>query len=212
MSRRFWRALSALTAIVLAGSRLAAGPADANASVAPGGNDKPVFDHYEFDYESGLLWKVGGGATPLSYRMLPQLLTMKLPADAHWKVGAGTLVLRPRYSLVAEPIVYGPERYFFGITASGSLEYWDASQHFCLFFSSGGGAGVMHSKGKIIKGGQGEDFNLTWLIYSGLRYRFSDTMNAGASVYFQHISNGGLDKVNPGVNAIGPMLSLGWQF
>jgi len=194
--------------------RVCAQAANVALTVTPPSGEKtvPIYDQYEFDYESGLIWKVGGGATPLSYRMMPQIFTLKTPADAHWAVGTGHIVLRSRYSFVAEPIIYGPEHYFFGLTASGSLEYWDATQRFCAFFCSGGGAGVMHAKGKIIKGGQGEDFDLTWLIYSGVRYRFSDTMNLGASVYFQHISNGGLDKVNPGVNAIGPMLSFGWQF
>ncbi len=183
-----------------------------NVSTVSAKTDLPIFDRYEIDYESGLIWKVGGGATPLSYRMLPQIITLKSPADAHWMIGTGHLVMRSRYSLVSEPIIYGPEHYFFGVTASGSLEYWDAPQHWCFFFCSGGGVGIMHAKGYVIRGGQGEDFNLTWLIYSGIRYRFNDRMNVGASVYFQHISNGGLDKVNPGVNAIGPMLSVGWHF
>ena len=203
----------ALAALLLASPFLSRAQAQSEISTRSSNRaDLPVYDHYEVDYESGLIRKVGGGATPLSYRMLPQLITVKLPADAHWAVGSGHIVVRPRYSLVAEPIIYGPEHYFFGVTASGSLEYWNASQRFCAFFSSGGGAGGMHAKGKVIKGAQGEDFDLTWLIYSGVRYRFSETMNIGASVYFQHISNGGLDKVNPGVNALGPMLSLGWRF
>ena len=31
-------------------------------------------------------------------------------------------------------------------------------------------------------------------------------------LYFQHISNGGQDAVNPGVDAPGPMLGIGWRF
>jgi len=212
MQRFLGRALAALFIGLLLVSCAHAQSATSMLATANSDSSVPIYDHYELDFESGLIWKVGGGATPLSYRMLPQLITVKWPANAHWKVGSGHLVIRPRYSFVGESIIHGPEHYFFGVTASGSLEYWDASQRFCAFFCSGGGAGIMHAKGYVIKGAQGEDFDLTWLIYSGVRYRFSETMNVGASVYFQHISNGGLDKVNPGVNAIGPMLSLGWRF
>jgi hypothetical protein len=31
-------------------------------------------------------------------------------------------------------------------------------------------------------------------------------------VYFQHISNRNMNPVNPGLNAVGPMLSVGWHF
>jgi hypothetical protein len=212
MLRFFGRALAALVIASSVASRVRAQGSTSTLHTPSSDSTTPIYDHYEVDFESGLIWKVGGGATPLSYRMLPQLITVKSPANAHWNVGSGHVVLRSRYSFVGEPIIHGPEHYFFGVTASGSLEYWDASQRFCAFFCSGGGAGIMHAKGYVIKGAQGEDFDLTWLIFSGVRYRFSETMNAGASVYFQHISNGGLDKVNPGVNAIGPMLSLGWKF
>jgi hypothetical protein len=169
--------------------------------------------HWEFDYESGVLWKFSGDATPLSYTVLPQILTVQSPLAGNAKAFAGgELVIRNRFSLLVEPISMGPEHHFFGITASGDLEWWDRSRTRSIFFAAGGGVGWLDSKGHEVKGAQGEDFNLTWLAYPGVRYVFRKGMSASAGVYFQHISNRYLNRINPGLNAIGPMLSLGWHY
>jgi hypothetical protein len=183
---------------------------------APAATDTPPrYDpaaHWEFDFESGLLWRAGHNASPLNYIMEPQLFTLKSPAVLQWKLGGGDLVLRSRYSLVLEPISKGPENHFFGATGSGILEWWDAARTRALFFSSGGGVGLLDSKGYEVKGAQGQDFNLTWLLYLGGRVRVKAGLSASLGLYFQHVSNGGMNRVNPGVDAVGPMLSLGWHF
>ena len=63
-----------------------------------------------------------------------------------------------------------------------------------------------------MKGGQGEDFNLNWLAYTGVRLLARNQMSASFGFYFQHISNHGMNPVNPGLNAVGPMLSVGWHY
>ncbi len=173
--------------------------------------DDPL-DRWELDFETGILWKVGGGATPLNYVVLPQLLTLKTPAVMHRTFAGGDLVMRSRFSLLIEPITVGPESHYIGAAASGILEWWDHARTRSLFFSSGGGLGGMDSKGHEIAGAQGQDLNFNWFIYGGARFRGSERWNASVGVYFQHISNTGLDEVNPGLNAIGPMLSVGWRF
>ena len=70
----------------------------------------------------------------------------------------------------------------------------------------------MDSRGYQIPGGQGQDFNFTWFMHGGVRYRMTDHLSAELGLYFQHISNGGQDAVNPGVDALGPMLGIGWHF
>jgi hypothetical protein len=70
----------------------------------------------------------------------------------------------------------------------------------------------MDSKGHEIVGAQGEDFNFNWFAYGGMRFRCADRLSASLGLYFQHVSNGGMNKVNPGLDALGPMLSLGWHF
>jgi len=76
----------------------------------------------------------------------------------------GTLMFRSRFSLQLEPIVRGPEHSYLGVAASGEFEWRCASARFTGFFPSGGGFGCMDSKGYAAPCGQGQDFNLVWLI------------------------------------------------
>lgn len=165
---------------------------------------------YEWDYTTGVLWDVGGGATPLSYMIVPQIFSLKIPPifERPWR--GGTFLMRSRISLLFEPIVRGPENHYLGVAAAGELEW--RSGRFTAFFSSGGGFGWMDSKGYEIPGGQGQDFNLNWLIHVGARYRASDLWTWSLGLYFQHISNRGMDKVNPGLNSLGPTLGVARRF
>ena len=190
---------------------LAAGWLAAQAAAA---EDAPLTPNlrYELDYTTGIFWKVGGGATPLSYTLLPQIITLKIPPIHEWPCGDGTLVMRSRFSLLLEPIIHGPEDYYLGLAAAGELEWRDSSRRFTAFFASGGGFGWMNSKGYQVPGAQGQDFNLNWLIHSGVRYRTSEDWQWSLGLYFQHISTKGLNKVNPGLNALGPTLGLSRLF
>ena len=169
--------------------------------------------HWEADYESGVIWRVTGDATPLGYAVLPQLLTVKSPlvGTARPFLG-GDLVIRNRFSLLVEPIAVGPEHHFTGGAASGIMEWWDKRRTRDLFFAAGGGIGWLDSKGHEVKGAQGEDFNLNWFAYTGARLLFRNRLSASIGVYFQHISNRGMNRVNPGLNAVGPMLGVGRHF
>jgi lipid A 3-O-deacylase len=169
-------------------------------------------DRWEIDFESGILWRAGHNGTDLNYILMPQILTLKTPVVMRRALARGELVMRSRFSLLHEPITKGPETHFTAVTASGILEWWNATRTFSWFFSSGGGVGLMDSKGYDVVGAQGQDFNFTWFLYPGVRYRWSGKASASLGVYYQHVSNRGLDKVNPGIDAVGPMLSLGWHF
>ena len=70
----------------------------------------------------------------------------------------------------------------------------------------------MNSKGYEIAGAQGQDFNLNWLIHVGIRYRTSANWRTSLGVYFQHISNRGMDDINPGLNSLGPTLAVSKRF
>ncbi|HTB79938.1 MAG TPA: acyloxyacyl hydrolase [Opitutaceae bacterium] len=164
------------------------------------------------DYTSAMLWKAGGGATPLSYRLLPQIISVLCPPITEQPFAGGTLVMRTRLSLLLEPIITGPETYFIGTAAAGDLEWRNRSGRFACFFAGGGGFGLMDSRGYQVKGAQGQDFNLNWLLHAGIRVRAHGDWRWSAGVYFQHISNGGMNKVNPGLNAVGPALGLSRPF
>lgn len=166
----------------------------------------------ELDFDTGVLYSVGSRSSPLDYTFLPQILTLKSGAGMRRKLGAGDLVVRTRFSLLAEPIVSGPETHYIGIAAAPSIEWWNESRTFSTFFSIGGGFGWMDAEGNAVPGGQGQDFNFNWFMHGGVRMLVTDRVSASLGVYFQHISNGGMDEPNPGVDALGPMIGVGWRF
>lgn len=201
------RALHTTPALVLVVAVLMVG----QAARAAGPQSNDPLDRWELNFETGILWRVGG-RTALNYVVMPQLLTLKTPAVMHRPFAGGDLVLRSRFSLLIEPIIEGPESHYIGGAASGILEWWDHARTRSLFFSSGGGLGLMDSKGYETEGAQGQDLNFNWFIYCGARFRGGERWNASIGVYYQHISNTGLDEINPGMDVIGPMLSVGWKF
>jgi|GEM_PF-417142 len=216
----YHRMLKSAFALLLAAMPLGAAiPETARASNEPPISQRTIetsphdpLQHWEFDYETGVIRKVGGGATPLVYVVLPQLLTWKLPVVGRRPFAGGELSIRTRLSLLIEPIIKGPESRYLGASASGCVEWWNAERTTSFFFSSGGGLGVMDSKGHQIKGAQGQDLNFNWLVYVGARKKWTPRMSASLGLYFQHVSNTGLDKINPGLNALGPMFGLSWHY
>ena len=180
-------------------------------TVAPEAPYDPL-QHHEIDFESGALWRVGNNGTDLDYTILPQLITWKSPEAFGWDVGSGRLGFRHRISLLIEPIVEGPEDYYLGVAGSGILEWWNAPRDFSLFFAAGGGVGWMDSKGYEVEGAQGQDLNFNWFLYSGARVMVCKRGSIALGLYYQHVSNLGLDDVNPGIDALGPMISFGWHF
>ena len=170
-------------------------------------------EHWEFSLESGALWRVGHNGSKLDYVILPQILTLKSPtAFDLGEVAGGDLVIRNRFSLLLEPIVEGPEDYYFGFSASGSLEWWNKARNLSFFFAAGGGLGWMNSQGYEVEGAQGQDLNFNWFLYTGARCLCWERMSVSLGVLYQHVSNTGLDEVNPGIDALGPMLGVTWHF
>jgi lipid A 3-O-deacylase len=202
-----WKFFALLSALAISS------PALLRAGAEVGAARFDPLEHWEFDVEAGALWRVGDGATPLNYTVLSQMLTLKSPATLRLgSVAGGDLAVRSRFSLLIEPIVAGPETFYLGASASGCLEWWNARRNFSVFFAAGGGVGWMDSRGHEIRGAQGQDLNFHWLLYPGVRYLGRNQVSVSLGLYYQHISNGGLDDINPGLNAVGPMLSVGWHF
>ena len=173
---------------------------------------REVFDRWEMQYDTAALWGVGRDGTPLNYTFLPQIISVKTPQFTHFETGVGDFVVRARLSLLVEPIVVGPETHFVGFSFSPSIECWNKPRSLAAFTSVGGGVGFMDSEGYKVAGGQGQDFNLNWFVTAGIKYRWNDHWSASLGVLFQHISNGGQNRVNPGINALGPTLGLSWHF
>lgn len=204
-----WRSFLAAILVTSTSALATAGQSNASGPSAPAYDP---LDHWESAFETGALWSFGSNASPLDYTILPQLLTFKSPHVFKGEVLGGTLALRNRLTIAAEPIVEGPESYFFGLTGSGLLEWWNPARSFSLFFAAGGGVGWMDSKGHEVEGAQGQDFNYTWHLYSGVRVMPAEQLSVSLGLMFQHISNRGEDEINPGIDSLGPMISVGWHF
>ncbi len=170
----------------------------------------PPWERTEVGFETGVIWEITQ-STPLDYVVLPQMLTFRIPID--WTrdlEGGGTFVVRTRLSVLGEVFAEGPESYFFGFHGSPSFEWWNQEQDFAVLFSIGGGVGCLDST--AVEGGHGQDFNFTWFMQLALRHQLREGLYLQYGAYFQHTSNRGLDPRNPGLNALGPMVGLMWEF
>lgn len=168
-------------------------------------------DSWEWVIESGYLWNVGSN-TPIDYEIAPTQLTLRSPAMMTWFEGqdGSRLVVRNRFSLLMESIVEGPEDYYLGLAAAPSVEWWFPNESTSLFFSIGGGLGVTNSTG--VRGGQGQDLTLNWFSQLGLRQQVAANLSVLGGAYFIHHSNGGMTSPNPGIDALGFTVGLGWKW
>jgi len=167
---------------------------------------------WELTLESGYAWNVGDN-TPIDYEIVPTQLTLRSPQQWLWwedERGARLLV-RSRFSLMTSAIVRGPESYYLGLSAAPSIEYWFPDPRTSAFFSIGGGVGVTDSAGGLV-GGQGQDFTLNWFAQLGLRREIGENLALLGGAYFVHHSNGGRTSPNPGIDALGFTVGLGWRF
>ncbi|BCX47662.1 lipid A3-O-deacylase [Haloferula helveola] len=166
---------------------------------------------WELTLESGYAWNVGSN-TPIDYQIIPTQLTLRTPVQWSWwedEHGA-RLVVRSRFSLMMEVFAAGPETGYLGLSAAPSIEYWFPDEKTSLFFSIGGGIGMTDSTN--VPGGQGQDFTLNWFAHLGLRREIGENVSLLGGPYFVHHSNGGQTSPNPGIDALGFTIGVGWRF
>ncbi len=181
--------------------------------MASGGQTNPAHpaEAWELTLESGYLWNVWD-RNPLDYEIIPTQLTLRSPVVFDWwenEEGA-RLVVRHRFSLLGEIFTEGPEDYYIGLAAAPSIEYWFPSQKTSLFLSIGGGLGLTNSTD--VPDGQGQDFTFNWFTQFGIRQALCDQVSFLGGIYYLHHSNGGQTDPNPGIDAIGFTIGLGWRF
>jgi hypothetical protein len=169
-------------------------------------------DDWEFVFESGFLRNIGNNS-PLDYEIVPTQLTFRSPVMWTWWNGAdgSKLVVRNRFAGIFETFTRGPEDYYIGASAAPSIEYWFPSEKTSIYFSAGGGVGWTNSSGGE-GGGMGQDFTLNWFSQLGVRQALTEKMSVLGGAYFTHHSNGGMTDPNPGIDAIGFTVGLGWKF
>ncbi|MCX6950837.1 MAG: acyloxyacyl hydrolase [Verrucomicrobia bacterium] len=169
----------------------------------------PPWQAQAWNLESGVLWEVGTG-TPFPYRLLQTQLSWRSAEFLGRELGDGSrLSLRHRLTLLGAVVQNAPEAHYVAFSGSPSLEWTNRGGTRTLFAGAGGGFGFIDSRG--IKGGQGQDFTLNWFARGGMEQALSTQVRLTAAVMFQHLSNGGQTKPNPGVDALGFMLGVTWR-
>ena len=160
--------------------------------------------------ESGLLWEAGHN-TPLSYRLVPTQLSWRSPRVFGRTFDDGsTLLVRHRLTLLGTWVQQGPESHFVAVMGSPSIERWNKADTWCVFGGSGGGFGWLDSQ--AVRGAQGQDFTLTWFARAGVEHVSGVGRSWNLGVMFQHMSNGGQTKPNPGIDAVGFTAGYAWSF
>ena len=163
-----------------------------------------------WNVETGVLWEIGTG-TPITYRLVPTQLSWRSREALGWSLADGSRILfRHRLTLIGTWVQRGPESHYLGFSGSPSLEWWDKTGKWSMYAGSGGGFGVIDSQG--VKGGQGQDFTLNWFIRGGLEHVTTANARLNAGIMYQHLSNGGQTKPNPGIDALGFTVGYGWAF
>jgi lipid A 3-O-deacylase len=195
--------LALLTGSALAGDAVPATPS-ATSLLHPA-------DRWEFTLESGYLWETGSN-TSINYEIVPTQFTFRSPAMWSWfaKDDGSRFVLRNRFALITESITQGPEDYYIGLSAAPSFEYWFPGAKTSIFCSVGGGIGLTDST--YVYDGLGQDFTLNWFAQLGVRHEIAKNLSILGGAYFTHHSNGGMTSPNPGIDATGFTVGIGWQF
>ena len=180
----------------------------ATALAADDGAAAPPWKSSAVNLEAGILWEVGTG-TPFPYRLLHTQLSWRSAEFLGWELKDGSrIVVRHRLTLLGDVVQGGPESHYVAFSGSPSLEWWDKSGTWSLFTGSGGGFGAIDSRG--IKGGMGQDLTLNWFIRGGIEHITAKNFRLSAGIMYQHMSNGGMTKPNPGIDALGFMIGCAW--
>jgi len=170
----------------------------------------PSWKRPSIDLESGVLWEVGT-STPIPYRLVPTQLSWRSAEVFGWDVRDGMrLLVRNRFTLIGTWVQQGPESHYVAVAASPSVEFWNRKATWGLVGGAGGGFGLIDSRG--VKGGQGQDFTLNWFARGALEHVTPTGRRFSVGIFFQHMSNGGQTKPNPGINALGFALGYSWQY
>ena len=179
------------------------------AALAADETPKLPWESSSWSVESGLLWEIGTG-TPISYRLVPtQFSWRSAEVFGHVFADGSRILVRHRLTAIGSWIEHGPESHYFAVVGSPSVELWDSSAKWCLFTGSGGGLGLIDSRG--VKGGMGQDFTFTWFIRGGIEHVIAHNRTLSAGIMYEHMSNGGQTKPNPGIDALGFSLGYSWK-
>jgi opacity protein-like surface antigen len=112
---------------------------------------------------------------------------------------------------MAEPIVRGPENFYYGISVGLRYVFAKPGARFALYVSGGVGLGWLDSHASVF-GAQGQDFTFNILSAVGVSYQVNDHWKLTGGILYQHLSNGGQTDPNPSLNLLGPQIGATYSF
>lgn len=170
-----------------------------------------AIDAPSFEVASQTTYLVGIIGNPNSYEVAAQFFT------ARWRWGG---VERDSWlqgynqvyaTFMAEPLVRGPENYYYGISLGFRYNFAKPGARFVPYVSGGIGLGWLDSHANVF-GAQGQDFTFNILTATGVSYRVNERWKLDVGVQYQHLSNGGQTDPNPSVNLLGPQIGVTHTF
>jgi len=164
---------------------------------------------FEVAAESAFLW--GSLGNPNSYEVAAQFLTARLRWGTiqrdSWLRGYNQVY----FLALAEPILRGPESYYFGISTGLRYNFVQPGWRFTPYISGGVGLGWLDSHADVF-GAQGQDFTFNVLSALGVSYRVNDHLKVSVGALYQHLSNAGQTDPNPSLNLFGPQVGVTYSF
>ena len=161
-------------------------------------SDDPL-DAPSFEMATETAYLLGVIGNPNSYEIASQFVT------ARWRWGAvhedsWLRGFNQIYVLgMAEPIVRGPENFYYGISVGLRYNFVKPNARFIPYVSGGVGLGWIDSHANI-------------LTAVGVSYKIDDHWKATAGILYQHLSNGGQTDPNPSLNLLGPQIGVTYSF
>jgi lipid A 3-O-deacylase len=164
-----------------------------------------------FEVATETAYMLGIIANPNSYEVAAQFFTARwrwggIERDS-WLQGYNQVYA----TLMVEPIVRGPEDFYYGISLGFRYNFAKPGARFVPYVSGGIGLGWLDSHANVF-GAQGQDFTFNILTATGVSYRVNDHLKLNAGVQYQHLSNGGQTDPNPSVNLLGPQIGATYSF
>jgi opacity protein-like surface antigen len=168
-------------------------------------------DAPSFEMAAETAYMLGIINNPNSYEIGAQFITARWRFGPVYREGFFRGYNQFYFSSVAEPILRGPENYYFGISIGLRYNFMLPGSRFSPYVSGGVGLGWLDSHANI-NGAQGQDFTFNVLSAAGVSYKISDQWKANVGLVFQHLSNGGQTDPNPSLNLLGPQIGLTRSF
>jgi len=164
-----------------------------------------------FEIAAETAYMVGIIGNPNSYDVAAQFITgrwrLGVVEKDSWLQGYNQV-----YALfMAEPIVRGPENYYYGISVGLRYNFAKPGARFVPYVSGGVGLGWIDSHANVY-GAQGQDFTFNILTAVGVSYQVNDHWKLSAGVLYQHLSNAAQTDPNPSLNLLGPQVGATYSF